>query len=376
LSDDTLQLFLGITPPFEALLTEELTALGHPPESTFQGGVECHATPSQLWHLAHHTRLAESIRVRVGRFRAHRFDAFSRPLGRLPWTKFFPRDTLPHVKVTSRKSALYHTGAIAERTTQALASRLLKNINEPSKAPAARGEVFVRIVRDHVQVSIDAIGEPLHRRGYRQAIGKAPLRETLAAATVYRLVQDPSVTTLWDPFCGSGTLLIEAAALRAGQPTALDRAFAFTQWPGHDAPAYRAFVDALSSPSASLNLWGSDIDAKELDAARANAARAGLVDQSQWHGGDVASVVEHIPAGAAIVANLPYGQRTRGGDALRGAFARFGKVLCARQDWGPVWVINGHRSFRKATGLDWTVVARFQNRGLHVELLTRPGSAA
>jgi putative N6-adenine-specific DNA methylase len=377
MTDTIYRTFLAVAPGLERLLEAEVDAVlgtNAPRVRQLTGGVEVHIDAEGLWRLARLGRLAESIRVRMGRrFPAHNFDELVTGLARLPWAAYVPRGSRPEIRVTCRRSALYHSDAVADRVTKLLAERLGPADATGPDAP----RIFVRIVRDRAQVSVDASGERLHRRGYRTHIGVAPLRETLAAACLRAAGYAPG-DALWDPFCGSGTLPIEALGLACGADFTAGRGYAFERWPTHDPSAYQALVETLSgSLSAGARVFGSDRDAKAIEAARHNADKAGLSAHCDWWEGDFETVAEHIPQGTCVITNPPYGRRAvgSGGEPLAALFARFGALLSSRPDLLPVHVLTGHPKFETASGLSFEPVLRFQNRGLAVSLLRlrRPG---
>jgi putative N6-adenine-specific DNA methylase len=403
MSATRLTLFVGVTPRLEHLLAEELRALGFElkPERV-KGGVEVVATPQALWRLAHWTRLAESIRVRLGAFQAHNFDQLRKGLVKLPWSAYFPRGSAPTVEVVCKKSTLYHSDAVSEQAAAAIRDRLALAPSAASAAdapPVPPSAVHIRLIHNVAQVSVDAVGEDLlHRRGWRQHIGRAPLRETLAAALLAAAARadqaDPSnlsdteapastptaPAVLWDPFCGSGTLPIEHTLRAMGWPAipAAGRGFAFQAWPTHDALEYQTFRASLPPCALPEDLRdgplaiGSDIDPDAVRAAHANADAAGVSALTRFVIGDFDAVAASIPLGAMVVSNLPYGQRLEDDSALIGALRRFGALLRRRADLRPVVVINGHPQLLPLTALPWQPVLSMSNRGLRVEVLSLP----
>lgn len=358
----TYRLFLGVSPGLEPMLVAELRANGFTDAKRFEGGAELRTDLLGLWRLAHTTRIAESIRLRLKRSKAHNFDQLHTELSKCSWAAYFPRGSSPQVQVVTRRSALYHSDAVKERAEATIAARLA---SPEETVGVAEGKVHLRIVNDEVQVSVDTIGARLHRRGVREHVGAAPLRETLAAALL-AAAELPPGQPLWDPFCGSGTVLLER---RLQTQPRLQRRFAFEAWPIHDAEAYAEFLREGASQAEALevgaDLFGSDIDAHALDAARANSdGMAGM----RWFLGDFQRNVDEIPEGTAIVSNLPYGKRT-GERGIIDMFRRFGAQLRERTDLGPVVVLNGHHGFVDATKMTWEPLFSFRNGGLPVQIL-------
>ena len=359
------RIFAGVTPGLEDLLIKELDQLGLAGVEPRAGGVELSGEARDLWSVALGSRLAESLRVRLGRvFEATTFEQLQAKVARLPWAAFLGRDGAPpRVQVTCHKSRLHHSGAVAQRVAGSIRDRL--GLAEETGEPAT---VFVRIVHDQVQLSVDAAGERMHRRGYRVNIGLAPLRETLAAACLMAAGYDGQ-RPLWDPFCGAGTLIIEAMGMAAGQAPGARRSFAFQGWPTHDAGAFAAQLAGLPALNdACPAALGSDLEKKAVAAARTNARAAGLGQRVSFRPGDFEAVARSAPPGAMIVSNPPYGRRLEGGK-LADTFRRLGALLRRRTDLGPVVLLSGHRDLPRHTGLRWETLRSFDNRGLPVNLL-------
>lgn len=276
-------------------------------------------------------RTASRVLVRVAAFRATAFYELERRAKRIEWGAFVPAGGAVDFRVTARKSKLYHSDAIAER--------LVNSVSGGSKAraggrrPAAdRTQLFVvRVLHDEFEISADASGQLLHMRGYRQAVAKAPLRETLAAALL--LANDwTGAAPLLDPFCGSGTIPIEAALIARRIAPGLRRPFAFMQWPSFDAAEWRTLVqDAETSALAGspVPIVGSDRDAGAIESARANAVRAGVAPDIALSARAV-SAIETPERPGLVATNPPYGKRVGEGPTVRNLYAQFGKVLRER----------------------------------------------
>lgn len=327
-------LFAACAPGLETLLLEELAELGLG-GSVSPGGVELRVDAPGLWTLCWRSRLAESVRVRLKPFVARDFDVLTRELARLPWRAYLRAGDVVHVRVVAHKSRLWHSDAVAERVLDVLRER----VGVGAAASAARApSVHLRLTKDRVQVSMDASGERLHRRGYRSHVAEASLRETLAAALV-RVAhgEAPEAQALWDPFCGAGTIGLEWLELRLGRAAGARRRFAFQDWPTHDAAGFARWVAAQAATPGgagdALRVIGSDVSAKALHAARANATSAELESHCRWIHGDFESAVAEIPLGAVVVSNPPYGVRVRRAGEL---LARLRRVLQVRRDLRPV----------------------------------------
>ena len=366
------RVFCAAAPGLEALLAEELTEL----DARFGlemrglqeqvGGVDLQVGRLGLWHFACRSRLAESLRVRIGRFEARRFEQLEVGANKLPWHAYLPPGPTPSVHAVCHKSALYHSGAVAERVAGVITAGQAKRRAQPDGR--AMPAVHVRLDHDQVQVSVDASGALLHRRGWRTRIGRAPLRETLAAACVRAMELAPDAV-IWDPFCGAGTLAIEALQASAGWPTwRPGRSYAFESWPTHDADGWAAFTAELGQradvPGRAI---ASDIDPAMIEAAQGNAVDAAVAEDLTLLQGDFEAIVDQIPAGAAVLCNPPYGKRLRG-PGLGEMLTRLGHMLGRRKDLGPVAVLSGAPGFGRSTGQRWQTRLRLNNRGLRVRL--------
>jgi putative N6-adenine-specific DNA methylase len=246
------------------------------------------------------------------------------------------------------------------------------------KTPEAQ-LIVVRLVRDKCTISVDSSGAPLHQRGYRLATAKAPLRETLAAGMLFASGWDVA-SPLLDPFCGSGTVAIEAAMMARNIPPGRARRFAFMDWPNFDAALWQSFLENVEthddSPRseaergrASLPLIiASDRDAGAIEAAKANAARAGVADGIEFSRRAVSAIEPPSQLGW-IVTNPPYGVRASENKDLRNLYAQFGNVLRARCPGWRVAMLSGSAQLTKSVGLDFDEGLPLVNGGLKVKLM-------
>jgi len=377
--------FAVTAPGIEAITAAELAALGLAPLETEPGGVTFDATPDQLYLANLELRTASRITVRVAEFPARAFYELERKAGRVPWGAFLKPGTPVRFRVTSKKSRLYHADAIVQRL-QAIAggtpaaSEHAEGGDSPAREedegpdpPESAVRLFiVRVLRDIVTISADSSGALLHRRGYRLEGGKAPLRETFAAAMLMRAGYD-GTAPLADPFCGSGTIPIEAAMLARRMAPGLNRSFAFEGWPDFDANAWGALRGRAMErilPAAAADIAGSDRDAGAIASAAANAERAGVARDIRFEVAAVSSVKP--PAGPGLLAtNPPYGVRVgRPGD-LRDLYARLGTLLRERwNEWNVALLVTGSMPEREM-GLPFAPGWASSNGGIPIRLLLR-----
>jgi putative N6-adenine-specific DNA methylase len=258
------RLFIGSLPGLEPLLADEVRAIGANPESV-RGGVEVDADDALFVRLFRQLGVAAQILERKASFPARHFSQLERRCAALPWKNWIAPTQKVVVRARSQRSKLYHSKAIEERVAKIIGKTL-----------QSRGEgggevrVLVHLRRDQVQISLDRAGLPLHKRGYRQATSKAPLREDVARALLLCSGWD-QCSPVFDPLCGSGTLAIEAQRLAQRIAPGGGRAFAWQSSP--DAPSCESETE---SPGPSAPVWASDRDKGAIEAAKSNALRAGV----------------------------------------------------------------------------------------------------
>jgi putative N6-adenine-specific DNA methylase len=354
-------------PGLEGVTARELAALGVRQTGVEPGGVAFRARAAGLYAANLELRTASRVLVRIGSFHASSFHELERRAKRLPWGRFLGPDAVPEFRVTSRKSKLYHQDAVAER----LARTVNAERGRATAAEAVRPQVFIaRFFRDECTVSADSSGELLHRRGYRLDVGEAPLRETLAAAMLLESGWDGRAP-LADPFCGSGTIPIEAALIARRMAPGLHRDFAFEQWPELDALGWKRIRETARArvlPRAAAPIIGADRDVAAIAAARGNAERAGVLADVELRR---ATMAAFDPPGAAghIVTNPPYGVRMGERAKLRGLYVRFGEIVRTRcPDW-QVTMLSPRRELEHATGLAFESRLLTTNGGIRVRLI-------
>jgi putative N6-adenine-specific DNA methylase len=357
-------LFVITTPGLEAITAREITDLGLDIQDTEPGGITLDGDATTIARLNIRLRTATRVLVRMGDFHAASFTELERHARRLPWSDYLQPGQDVEFRVTSRKSRLYHQDAIAER---------LQRVAESPKGGGTPPVQFMaRLFRDRCVISVDSSGELLHRRGYRVETAKAPLRETLAAAMILATGWDGSMP-LADPFCGSGTIPIEAALIARRIAPGVHRAFAAEQWPLMPAGVFDAVrQEARGAERASSDtmpfILAADRDAGAVAAAMHNAERAGVA-------GDLAirqAVISDLALDGEpgwIVTNPPYGVRVGERIRLRNLYARLGDVVRARAPGWEVALLSAHPALDGQTGLPLQPLWEASNGGIRVRLM-------
>jgi len=337
------------------------------------GGIEFQGSLHDVYRANLYLRTASRVLVRLGEFYASAFPELRRKASRLLWENYLAPERPIALRVTCKKSRLYHEGAVAERLEGAIADRLgnpppVQKYHEDSGTELPQ-LIVVRLVDNLCTISIDSSGALLHRRGYRLATAKAPLRETLASAMVMASGWD-TISPLLDPFCGSGTIPIEAALLARRCPAGYTRRFAFMDWPNFDSKFWdKLLADAGKAIVSDIpKIIASDRDAGAIQAAQANAERAGVADCIEFSCKAI-SAIDPPPCPGRVVTNPPYGVRLRKTNDLRNLYAQLGKVLRTRCPGWHVTILCDSIQLIRSTGLEFDKGISMMNGGLKVRLV-------
>ncbi len=365
--------FAVAAPGLEPIVADELRRLDAPSIAEVPGGVDFKADRSLLYRANLQLRAASRVLVRLAAFRAVSFAELERRARSVPWERVLPVGASVSLRVTCRKSRLYHSGAVAERLLRDLVQRCgaqVRKVSREDEEGAGGQLIIVRLDHDHCVISADSSGSHLHMRGYRTAVTEAPMRETLAAALLLASGWDGR-SPLVDPFCGSGTIPIEAAMIAARVSPGLRRGFQFTAWPDFDSVLWdriRKEAEAAQVPVPPGLIQGSDRSAAAVRAASENAVRAGVAPEFRRL--DVQSLVPIGDRPGFVVTNPPYGVRLGDRASQQQLLARFGDILQHRfRGWGVALLVPAER--RGPIGGPRLVrQLRTSNGGLPVQILS------
>lgn len=325
-------LFVGTTPGLEAVLAEELEELGFPGEPT-SGGVTLEAPPGTYRTLNLWSRIASRVLLRVAEVPT------PNALRKLKLSQYGEAFEIDAFGIDPGK-----WGSVLPSTPGAV-------------------KLLLRGTKSGCQVSLDTSGELLHFRGYRQEVGRAPMRETLAAG-VLRLTRWKPEEPLWDLMCGSGTLIIEAAEIALGLAPGRNRKFAFERFPSHDEAGWRALPRERAGVKPAIT--GSDLNAGALGTARRNAKRAGVFESLTLERLDATRLSARGPTGL-VIGNLPYGKRVGERDELGQLYRALGKSLrAACPGWYFGFLLEGGA---EQLGLEIAERHRVANGGLECEVV-------
>lgn len=326
--------FAVAAPGTEPWVADEIRALGYRDVVEVEGGIEFEASLKELMHANLWARTPSRILVRLATFPARELSLLQRRIAKIDLSSFIAKGQSISIKVTCKKSKIYHSGAATERIAESLQSASdLKAV----KGDAQAAELIVRIYRDVVTVSLDSSGGHLHQRGKKSVQGKAPIRETLAAVAL-RAAGFNGEQAFVDPCAGSGTIVIEAAEVAANRAPGLFRDFAFQHWPCFRTDGWDVLLEEARSlvREPSHELFAFDQSGPAMKSCIANLASKGLE-------GFVRTQCRPLRAGAdglglkegILVANPPYGQRIGRERDVRRAHKELGGWLSrGLKSWG------------------------------------------
>ena len=295
-------------------------------------------------------RIGERVLIELGRFEALSFEQLFQGVKALPWESLIPADGAFPVKGYSLNSKLFSISDCQKIIKKAIVERLKSVYGiEWFQETGGLYQVQFSIMKDKVSLCIDTSGEGLHKRGYRPAHNAAPLKETMAAAMVtlsrYRGRDD-----FCDPFCGSGTIPIEAALIAKNRAPGLYRRFAAMSWKNLDGRLWEQERERAKSLeyNGNYNIVGADIDGHALELARENSRRAGVAELIRFEKADARSFDRQTERGV-IVTNPPYGQRIMEQKEAEELYRDFGKAYAASQNW-QLYLLSSHTEFERCFG--------------------------
>lgn len=335
----------------ESVVANEVKQLGYQVEVE-NGRVRFSAPVSAIPRCNLWLRTADRVKLLVGEFTAKTFDELFEATKALPWEQFISEDGKFPVSGKSIKSTLYSVPDCQAITKKAIAERLKLKYGLASKMPetGALYKVEVALHKDKALLTIDTSGAGLHKRGYRVGQGDAPLKETMAAALVMLTNWKPEYTLI-DPFCGSGTIPIEAALIGQNIAPGFNREFASEQWTFiKDSDWEKAFEEAEDKAKYDqrLDIIGSDIDHKMVKVSNDNAREAGLSDILSWKQMQAKDLSIRKENGY-IITNPPYGERIGDKAAASAIYKDLGEVMHNHPAWS-VYILTAFEGLEKVYG--------------------------
>jgi len=375
--------FVATAPGIERLCQKEILTLGltEPDATLLKGGVALNARVHECYLANLKLRLANRILMRVEDFRATNFRQLKKSAGDLPWELYLQENAVCEISVTSRHSRLFHTDAIADQFKEGLEKKGRFAHFKPGDkegTPRFPQQIFIRSVDDHFSVSIDSSGDLLHKRGLKTHGGKAPIRET-AAAAILSLAGYQKGMPLLDPMCGSGTFSLEGAMVTNGIPAGWYRNFAFMGWPCFKNSRWkyiRREAEKQISPPGEPTIFASDRNQASCLALEKTVREKDLAGTVSVHRkdffdllpSDIKKSLKGAPKGFVVI-NPPYGRRLKIGAGREKLFVEICHKLQRDFRGWKLALIAPNRNLAKKVPFPVVSHALFHG-GLNLTLLT------
>lgn len=339
------EIYLVATPGLEAPLAEEAREAGFADAKVTDGGVSFMGTWPDVWRANLVLRGPTRILARIVSFRAMHLAQLDKRASKIEWASFLRPDVPVHVEASCKRSRIYHAGAAAQRVATAITKTLGAPIAEDAEL-----RVMVRIEDDLVTISLDTTGASLHKRGFKEQVNKAPMRETMAALFLRQCGYTGAEPVL-DPMCGSGTFPIEAAEIALGLHPGRERSFAFEQLPSFNAKAWADLRAPQQPKTTDIRFYGTDRDAGAIRMAGENANRAGVAALTHFEQKSIEDLTPPEGPPGLVIVNPPYGTRIGAKGALIPLHNTLGTVLKTRFKGWRVGIITADKQLAQATGL-------------------------
>jgi len=363
MTDTNLEIFLVAVPGLETVLAAEAREKGFKKPRKIRGGVIIKGNWKEVWRANLELRGASKILVRIGSFRAMHLAQLDKRSRKFPWGDLLRPDVPVRVEASCKKSKIYHQKAAAERIERAITEELGATIS-------AEAEICIkaRIEEDLCTISVDTSGEGLHKRGHKEAVNKAPMRETLAAALLRQCGFDGSHPVV-DPMCGSGTFVIEAAEIAAGLYPGRSRNFAFEKFTNFNEAMWTELKKQETANKPDLQFYGFDRDKGAITLCEANAERATVTDQTKFEHQTISNLVAPDGPAGLVIINPPYGVRIGEVKKLSPLYKSLGQTLKNNFPGWKVGLITNNDGLANATGLPFdNNKISFSHGGIRVKL--------
>jgi len=330
----------------EAVVVRELKRLGYPDSQVDNGRVTLMADPAAICRLNLQLRTAERVLLKLGEFEATDFGVLFDRTTALPWCRWIPEDAAFPVRGKSVRSQLSHLPSCQSIIKKAVVENLSRAYGRSRfEETGPTCAVEFSLLKNQVTLTLDTTGPGLHKRGYRTWTGPAPLKETLAAGLVQLSFWNPD-RPFGDPFCGTGTIPIEAAMIGRNIPPGLHRSFPAEQWPAIDGRHWqRAREEAQDAikPPLPTPLSASDIDPRSVEAARRHAEQTGVGGDIRFETRPVSEFTFRRKFGC-IICNPPYGERSGDSNDVENVYREMHTAFSRLQEWS-FFVLTSHPRF-------------------------------
>lgn len=352
----------------EAIVADEVRDLGYTDVKVENGKVIFSADPSGIARANLWLRTADRVKLLVGEFEARSFEELFEGTKALPWSQYISKDAEFPVIGKSVKSTLYSVPDCQAIVKKAVVESLKESYHiQWFEEKGSLQRIEVAILKDKVTLTIDTSGTGLHKRGYRYLHNEAPLKETMAAALIKLTNWHPDRPFV-DPFCGSGTLPIEAALIGQNIAPGVNREFAFENWEWYRKEWHNLALEEaedLAKYDQPLNIMGSDIDHKMIELASHNATEAGFPDQIKFKQMQVRDFTTKDEYGV-VVGNPPYGERMQERQYVENLYRELGRTFRPLETWS-VYIITSYEHFEKLYGAKATKKRKLYNGNIRTD---------
>lgn len=344
-TDNDMEIFLATPPGLEGLLFDEAREKGFARAAVAKGGVTVSGGWSEVWRANLMIRGASRVVARVAEFRALHLAQLDKRARKVAWGDVLRKDVPFRVEATCRTSRIYHSGAAGQRIERAISEELGASVS-------AEADVCIRVrfEDDMCTIGVDTSGELLHKRGFKEAVNKAPMRENMAALFLRQCGYSGNEPVV-DPMCGSGTFVIEAAEIAAGLNPGRSRAFAFEQLATFDKDAWEEMRDADPITPPAIRFYGSDRDAGAISMSEANAKRAGVTAMTEFRQHSISDLMAPPGTPGLVMINPPYGTRLGDLKDVEPLYRALGQTLKTRFAGWRVGLVTTEAALARATGL-------------------------
>lgn len=359
----TFEIFLATAPGLENALYEEVRVKGFKQAKAVKGGVTILGGWPEVWRANLWVRGASRILARIASFQVTHLAQLEACATEIPWLDILDPKYSFRVEVSCSKSRIYHSGAATQRIEKALSKAL-----QTTPSPNSDITIMGRIDHDICTISIDTSGELLHKRGFRSAINKAPMRDNMAALFLQQCGYR-GTESVYDPMCGSGTFVIEAAEIAARLNPGRSRNFAFEKLFTFEPQAWEKMRSVTRQAETGIRFYGSDRDSGAVRMSKENAARAGINHLAEFKQQTISDISPPISTPGIVILNPPYGKRIGDTHKLRPLYQTLGRVLRENFSGWRVGIITTDKSLAQSTGLPFLPTsAPVQHGGLRVTL--------
>ncbi|MGH1378566.1 MAG: THUMP domain-containing class I SAM-dependent RNA methyltransferase [Alphaproteobacteria bacterium] len=357
------EIFLATAPGLENLLYDEVRTKGFKQVKVIRGGVTIKGGWPEVWRANLWIRGASRVLARISSFRVLHLAQLDMRSHEISWGDILNPGCPFRVEVTCSKSRIYHSDAAAERIKKAITDTL----KSPYSADA-EVTIMARIHRDMCTISVDTSGVLLHKRGFKEHINKAPMRENMAALFLLACGYK-GTEPVFDPMCGSGTFVIEAAEIAARLNPGRERKFAFEKLVTFDPIEWEKMRKVERQANTDVQCYGSDRDGGAVKMSAESAVRAGVDDFTEFKQQTISDINPPPGAPGLVILNPPYGTRMGETKKLVPLYQTMGTVLRSRFSGWRVGIITADAALANATGLSFVPVnAPVKHGGLRISL--------